>query len=121
MNLNEPTAGYLAAPEVSRKRLSCEVGGVKVVVEEYATPAEPFGAATCFLSLTEFSSAEQLGWAVHWLSQWKKLARQWPPHNIQKVTVEPGVVSLEYFEATYDGPVDCKATYHIKERRWHLY
>ena len=116
----EPTPQYLAAPEVGRTRTEAHHGDVQVVVENYSDGEHVFGKSVVFVSTDKGRTFAPLGWAVSWMSRWKTLGRDWPPHDICIEGLDSQALKVAYVENSYDGPVDRKASYVFAKKRWHL-
>jgi hypothetical protein len=116
----EPTREYLAAPEMARTRAEASYGSMQVVVENYSDNEHVFGKSAVYISTDGGHEFAPVGWEVAWQSRWKKLGRDWPPHDIYIERLDGDVLQVAYVENSYDGPVDRKASYVFAKKRWHL-
>lgn len=116
----EPTRDYLAAPEVGRTRAEAAYGDLQVIVENYSDAQHVFGKSVVYISTDSGCTFAPIGWDVGWLSLWKKLGREWPPHDLCIDRFDDKVLQVAYVENSYDGPVDRKASYSFAKQRWSL-
>jgi len=116
----EPTQEYLAAPEVGRTRAEASHGATQVVVENYSDAAHVFGKSVVYLSADSGRTFAPIGWDVTWLSYWKKLGREWPPHDLYIERLDDQLLQVGYIEAAYDGPIDRRASYVFVKKSWRL-
>lgn len=115
-----PSIAYLTAPEVSRSRLTAQSDATLVVVENFSTADQPCGVSVVLVSRNGGQSFDAPRWSVHWSSFLKKLGREWPPHDIETVSVAGQRVTITYCEATYDGPIERAAHFDVAADNWHL-
>lgn len=116
----EPTQAYMTAQDVGRTRPEASYGAIRVVIENYSDKAHLFGKSMIYLSFDNGATFTLLDWKISWMSRWKTLGREWPPHHVQIKRLDDGGLQLSYYEATYDGPVDYEASYLFAKKRWRL-
>lgn len=92
------------------------------IVHEPVHPTPEYTAApsNAYLCADGGNRFSLLSWQVNWRSVWKKLGREWPPHHIETASMNETGLRPSYFEATYDGPVNCEATCRFASKNWHL-
>lgn len=116
----QPTQEYLAAPEPRRTRPEESNGALKVIIENYSDATHPVGKSTVYLSTDNGLSFNLLGWKVSWLSWWKTLVREWPPHDLYIASLSSDALHVQYAEITYDGANDHQASYSFAKKCWML-
>jgi hypothetical protein len=119
----DPTAEFLAAPDIRRSRFEAAHANLRVVVENFSDAEHLGGKSMIYLSKDSGATFSLLDWRVSWslLSQWRKLGREWPPDYLYIDALDDEWLHLSYIEATYDGPVDHKASYCFSTKRWKLW
>jgi len=115
-----PTPEYLSASDVTRSREEISRDAIHVVVENYHEVENPIGKSMVYLSVDNGVSFVLLTWEVSWLGRLKSLAREWPPHDVHVEKLDDDALHLGYCEATYDGPVDYKASYLFEKKGWQI-
>ncbi len=116
----QPTQEYLAAPESRKTRPEESNGEVKAIIENYSDATHPMGKSAIYLSIDNGVSFNLLGWKVSWLSWWKTLGREWPPHDLYIQSLSSDVLHVRYIEITYDGSEERHASYSFIKKCWHL-
>lgn len=116
----EPTPEYLTAPEVGRTREEASHGATRVIVENFSDDAHVFGKSMIYLSVDNGETFALLDWQTSWLSWWKVLGRQWPPHHVHIERLDDHELRLTYFEANDDSPPSYAASYVFADQRWRL-
>lgn len=116
----EVTREYLAAHEVGRTRPEASYGAIRVVIENYSDETHIFGKSMIYLSLDNGMNFMLLNWKVSWLSWWKTLGREWPPHHVSIKGLDHDGLHLSYFEAIDDSPPSYTVVYRFADEMWRI-